>query len=220
MNCPHCDHSTPRTLQTVQSRTATVRARECPHCKCRFTTREKLDEIQRYGCPPASMPVQGCIGLDTPVSPVSSESGSVSVLAPDLLSASVSSKKVNVMEGEKTLHAWALDMFSQCWREVYGVAYVTTPRDRSQLGRMLATLDSDGIPRGSLPGLFRAYVNDPDRFLVEKLRHPLWHFCTDGGLNKYRAQQRPQMSEKETRSHAGVAAFLAMDVKGARNGRK
>ena len=83
----------------------------------------------------------------------------------------------------------ALFAFGAAWEGAYGVTYVATASDRANLGRMLATLERDGVNRDELPGLFRAYLRDKDSFIVEKHRHSLTWFCTKGnGLNKYRTR--------------------------------
>jgi hypothetical protein len=125
--------------------------------------------------------------------------------------------KKRALAKQPTLFDWALGAFSAEWEAVYGVAYIPAPKDKSQLGRMLAGLKNDGIEPADLPGLFRHYVNDPDKFLSEKLRHPLWHFCSGGGLNKYRARAKTAgYSEKEIRGAMVVAEFAGG---GDKNGR-
>lgn len=93
-----------------------------------------------------------------------------------------------------------LAAFGEAWREVYSVPYIVAAKDRAQLGRMLGGLAALGVDPKELPALFRRYVRDPDPFLSEKLRHPLWHFCTGGGLNKYRTTARTAgLSERDIR---------------------
>jgi len=77
-----------------------------------------------------------------------------------------------------------LAMFCAKWQVVYGESYIPTPKDKAQLGRLIKQLpaDHDTI----LGGCFDRYLANRDPFIVEKIRHSLAYFCTDGGLNKYR----------------------------------
>jgi hypothetical protein len=75
---------------------------------------------------------------------------------------------------------------------------------------MLASLAKNGVKEQELTELFRRFVADPDQWLAEKMRHQLWCFCTQGGLNKYRTRARTAgMSEREIRGAQAAEAFVA-----------
>ncbi len=98
--------------------------------------------------------------------------------------------------------------FSAAWGDRYRAEYRPTPKDKSQFGRLLkgiAPTEADDLPR-----LFGAYIADDDPFIADKLKHPLWWFCTDG-WNRYRGNAKPSvlMSEKERRGVAASLSWLA-----------
>lgn len=184
MNCPRCDHPTTKTLSTVPG-SSPVRLRECPHCKCRFTSDEKLRDVVRHGQ----------LSLATGTVPAvtggqKDGGGNLGSVSGSAISPEPSEKIEERTKTEKpSLHAWAIREFSAAYRSAYGHDYVPTPKDASQLGRMLADLKKHGIEARALPGMFGRYLRDNDEFAT-RIGHALWHFCTDGGLNKYRENRR------------------------------
>lgn len=48
MICPYCQHHETKVTDKRESHDATRRRRECLKCEKRFTTYEKIDEIERY----------------------------------------------------------------------------------------------------------------------------------------------------------------------------
>jgi hypothetical protein len=78
--------------------------------------------------------------------------------------------------------AQALNAWLEAWRAEKGTKYIPTGQDKSQLGRILSTLDAEAV--GELPRLFVRYLRDPDPF-VAKQGFSLAYFCTNG-VNKYR----------------------------------
>jgi hypothetical protein len=85
-------------------------------------------------------------------------------------------------------HARLLEAFSAAWERTYRARYTPTPADKSQLGRLMASTPKDDL--ADLPARFERYLRDTDAFLVEKVRHSLAFFCTNGGANRYAVDAR------------------------------
>jgi hypothetical protein len=111
-----------------------------------------------------------------------------------------------------------LASFCAAWAQRYRAAYEPTPADRNQLGHLLNGLSQDAAD--ALPEAFRAYLRDNEKFVAEKMRHSLKHFCAEGGVNKYRVRAGTEgFSERDLRGEIAKQEFLAMDLAGGSDGR-
>jgi hypothetical protein len=85
-----------------------------------------------------------------------------------------------------TLAAW-----QEARQKVYGRAYVAAAKEKSQLGRLLASLKPADV--AALPAAFARYLADQDPFLL-KMGHTLTYFCTGGRVNLYLGGAPTQVS--------------------------
>lgn len=93
-----------------------------------------------------------------------------------------------------------LGVFCASWEQRYREPYMVTPGDRGQFGRILSGLPAE--ISAMLPACFENYLQDEEPFVAQKMRHSLMHFCTSGGINKYRVETAV-FSDREAK---GIAA--------------
>lgn len=91
----------------------------------------------------------------------------------------------------------ALDAFCAAWGAAYDAAYLPSSAECRQLRVVIQRVPVSML--GELPGIFRRYLQDLDPFVAQAQRHSLMHFCTRGGINKYRVRA-PVLSVKEART--------------------
>jgi hypothetical protein len=113
------------------------------------------------------------------------------------------------------LYEQTLAAFAASWQDRYAAEYRPTPADKSQLGRLLSSLDRDAA--AALPELFARYLEDHEPFVAQKQRHSLTFFCTSGGVNKYAARPGILLSEKEARGVAASKSWLDWSEQRERN---
>jgi hypothetical protein len=94
----------------------------------------------------------------------------------------------------------ALRAFCEVWEAAYGLDYLPTIVDCRSLRVLVNTLPRRVM--GELPAIFGRYLQDMDPFVARSMRHNLTHFCTRGGVNKYRVSA-PVLSAREA---SGVEA--------------
>ncbi len=101
--------------------------------------------------------------------------------------------------------------FRRAWKGEYGEDYALEAKDEGQLARLLQHR-RNGFDFGAVDwdGVFANYMADKSHWTAGEHRHSLAHFCSSGGLNKYRVV--PVLSgldEKTKRSVAATQRFLA-----------
>lgn len=88
-------------------------------------------------------------------------------------------------------YSMVVAVHGEAWRGQYGEPYMPTGQDKSHLGRVLKSFrDRAAINAYPWRAVMANYLEDTDRFVAGVHRHSLAYFCSCGGLNKYRVEER------------------------------
>lgn len=235
MNCPTCDKSDSRVLETRCYDGETVMRRRSCTCGTRWSTKEKIVGPPRVGTPTpttttGSTAVSHGHHTDTPPATHPQNTGETGTLFPEsdpisFLGSPEPSKpnqRERELDGPKALavvkpakpsaFTVALEQFKAAWGARYGVDYCETSVDRSHLGRLIQGKTPQQL--AALPGCFAVYLNDLSPFVAQERRHDLTWFCTGGnGFNKYRTTT-PVISRSEAQTFAAGEQWETMNGKG------